>query len=197
VPPEPKRRNAIAPRILMVALLAVPEDNPRRRARIVTRITHSAQRMERMIADLLDLTRVRLGGTMPITRRPANLQPICEETVLECRAAHPDAVLIINASANLQGDWDADRLSRVVSNLLGNAIQHGGGTPVTLMAREDGDAVTVAVHNGGAPFRLKRCHSSLSRSLAANPKIRRARAASAWACSLRERSYRRMAAIFR
>ena len=51
----------------------------------------------------------------------------------------------------LQGDWDADRLTQVVSNLLGNAIQHGGATPVTVTAGEDGDAVTLAVHNGGAP----------------------------------------------
>jgi signal transduction histidine kinase len=112
---------------------------------------NSAQRMERMIADLLDLTRVRLGGTLPLKRRPANLRQICEEAAIECRAGRPDAVLRVDAGGNLQGDWDADRLAQVVSNLLGNAIQHGGGTPVTVTAREDGDAVTLAVHNGGAP----------------------------------------------
>ena len=39
-----------------------------------------------------------------------------------------------------------------MSNLVGNAIQHGGGTPVTLTAQEDGDEVTLAVHNGGPPI---------------------------------------------
>ena len=47
------------------ALLAVPEDNPERRGRVATRMLHSAQRMERLIADLLDFTRFRLGGTNP------------------------------------------------------------------------------------------------------------------------------------
>jgi K+-sensing histidine kinase KdpD len=47
-------------------LLAVPEDNPQRRSLVVTRIMNSAQRMERMIADLLDVTRARLGGSMPL-----------------------------------------------------------------------------------------------------------------------------------
>jgi signal transduction histidine kinase len=134
------------------ALLAVPEDHPQRRSRIVTRILNSAQRMERMIGDLLDLTRVRLGGMIPIKRRPANLRQICEEAASECRAAHREAVLRIDAIGNLGGNWDADRLSQVVSNLLTNAIQHGGGTPVAVTARGDADAVTLAVHNGGAPI---------------------------------------------
>ena len=49
----------------------------------------------------------------------------------------------------LSGEWDADRLSQVVSNLLGNAIEHGGGTSVTLSGHERGDLVTLVVHNQG------------------------------------------------
>jgi len=134
------------------ALLAVPEDNPQRRGRVVTRMMRSAQRMERMIGDLLDLTRARLGGTISLRRAEADLQKLCEEVVLESRAAHPEAVLQLTTRGNLVGDWDADRLAQVVSNLVGNAIQHGAGTPVTLRAEEEGDAVTLVVHNGGAPI---------------------------------------------
>ena len=134
------------------ALLAFPEDNPQRRRLVVTRILNSAHRMERMIADLLDLTRVRLGGTIPLTRRRADLQKLCEEAILESGAAHPEAVLQLKASGDLAGNWDADRLAQVVSNLVGNAIQHGDGTPVTLTAEQEGDAVILAVHNAGAPI---------------------------------------------
>jgi signal transduction histidine kinase len=132
------------------ALLAVPEDNPQRRGWVVARIMSSAQRMERMIRDLLDLTRARLGGSMPLTRRPTDLRQVCEEAMLETRAGHPDAVLRFQASGDLRGEWDADRLAQVVSNLVGNAIQYGGGTPVTLTAQEQRDSVTLAVHNGGS-----------------------------------------------
>ena len=120
------------------ALLAVPEDNPQRRGRVVARIMNSAQRMERMIGDLLDLTRARLGGSIPLNRRPADLQQVCEEAMIEIRAGQPDAVVRLEASGDLRGEWDADRLAQVVSNLVGNAIQHGGGTPVTLTAQETG-----------------------------------------------------------
>jgi phosphoserine phosphatase RsbU/P len=112
----------------------------------------SAQRMERMIGDLLDLTRARLGGRIQLRRGQADLQKLCEEVVLESRAAHPEAMLQVTTNGNLVGNWDADRLAQVVSNLVGNALQHGGGTPVALTAEDHGGEVTLAVHNGGAPI---------------------------------------------
>jgi signal transduction histidine kinase len=134
------------------ALLAGPEDNPQRREWVVARIINSAQRMGRMIGDLLDLTRARLGGSLPLNQRRADLQQICEEVMLEIRAGHPDAIVQLHATGDLGGEWDVDRLAQVVSNLLGNALQHGAGTPITLTAHEDGESVTLAVHNGGPPI---------------------------------------------
>jgi len=134
------------------ALLALSEDHPERRARVVTRILNSAQRMERMIGDLLDLTRARLGGTIPIKRRQTDLKELCDEVILESSTARPEAALRFNTTGNLVGNWDADRLAQAVSNLVGNAIQYGDRTPVTLTAEEANGAVLLAVHNGGAPI---------------------------------------------
>ena len=134
------------------ALLAIPEDNPERRLRIVPRIINSAQRMERLIADLLDLANARLGGSLPLKRQLTDLQQVCEEAIVEVRAAHPDTTLRSQMTGDLHGQWDADRLAQVVSNLLANAVQHGGGTAITLTAQEQGDAVTLAVQNGGPPI---------------------------------------------
>jgi signal transduction histidine kinase len=93
-----------------------------------------------------------LGGSIPLKRRPVDLQQVCDEAMIEIRAGQPDAVVRLQAGGDLRGEWDSDRLAQVVSNLVGNAIQHGGGTPVTLTAHGDGDSVTLAVHNGGAPI---------------------------------------------
>ena len=134
------------------ALLAIPDDNPQRRSWVVTRIMNSAQRMERMVGDLLDVTRARLGGAIPLKRRPVDLQQVCDEAIMEIRVRQPDALVQLEVSGDLQGEWDADRLTQVVSNLVGNAIQHGGGTPVTVTAGQDGESVRLAVHNGGPPI---------------------------------------------
>lgn len=134
------------------ALLAFPDDHPQRRSWVVTRIMNSAQRMERMICDLLDVTRARLGGAIPLKRQRVDLQQVCDEAIIEIRVRQPDAVVQLKVAGDLRGEWDPDRLAQVVSNLVGNAIQHGGGTPITVTAEQDGDSVRLTVHNGGPPI---------------------------------------------
>ena len=145
-------RNPLSAITAGAALLAVADDDPPRRQRIVTRIMSSAQRMKGMISDLLDLTQVRLGGAIPLKRRPTDLQQLCHEAAAETLTMRPNAVLSLNTRGNLCGLWDPDRLGQVISNLLGNAIEHGDGTPITLEAEEAGNDVTLAVHNDGPPI---------------------------------------------
>jgi signal transduction histidine kinase len=74
--------------------------------------------MERMISDLLDLTQARLAATIPITRGRADLQQICQNVMREVRTANRGVTLRLETSGNLVGDWDADRLSQLMSNLF-------------------------------------------------------------------------------
>jgi signal transduction histidine kinase len=134
------------------ALLAHAAADDQRQARVAARILNSAQRMERMIADLLDLTRTRLGGVIPLKAVRTDLQSVCEEVVLEVRASYPDAVVHFESRGNVTGNWDADRLAQVVSNLVVNAIEHGGKTPVTLVVSENRERVRLTVHNEGDPI---------------------------------------------
>lgn len=131
------------------ALLVRAAEGDQRQARLAARILNSAQRMERMIADLLDLTRTRLGGVIPLQPARTDLQSVCEEVVLEVQASHPDAVVHFQYRGDVTGTWDADRLAQVVSNLVGNAIEHGGNTPVTLVVSGEGERVRLTVHNRG------------------------------------------------
>jgi signal transduction histidine kinase len=134
------------------ALLAASADDDQGQARIARRILSSAQRMERMIADLLDLTRIRLGGAIPLKRVRTDLQKVCAEVVLELQAHHPDAVVQFASHGDVTGEWDADRLAQVVSNLVGNAIEHGSQGPVTIEAVDARESVRLSVHNAGGPI---------------------------------------------
>lgn len=112
------------------------------------RIQRSAARMALMIRDILDFARGKLAEGIPITRAPANLATICADVVDELTAANPECQLRLETEGDLTGIWDADRLQQAVSNLVGNAIEHGESA-VDIRAVSNGDSVTVSVHNRG------------------------------------------------
>jgi PAS domain S-box-containing protein len=89
------------------------------------RILSSTDRMARMVAQLLDLTRSRLGGGIVLDRRSVDLREVTIAVVEEARAAHPECDIRVNAPESVVGHWDPDRLAQVASNLVGNAVQHG------------------------------------------------------------------------
>jgi signal transduction histidine kinase len=122
-------------------------------AQMASRISASVTAMAAMINDLLDFTSTGLGAEIPLSPAAMDLKQLCQEVVEEMRAAHPTRTLRFQPPAgDLTGTWDAARLRQVVSNLLGNALQHGGGGPVDLTVSADGAEVRVAVRNDGPPI---------------------------------------------
>lgn len=118
---------------------------------LTTRIARSARRMNRMVADLLDFTRSRLGSGLPIVRAPMDLSKVAQQAVDETIAAYPDSVFAVETDGELRGEWDCARISQVFSNLLGNAVQHGSPkTTIGLTVRGEPGQVVIKVHNRGA-----------------------------------------------
>jgi signal transduction histidine kinase len=111
-------------------------------------IQRSATRMRRMVDDLLDFTRTRLGDTLPISVSPQDAGRLCSNARDEVSASFPQANIEMFFDGELTGRWDGDRLSQVVINLLVNAIQHGHGA-IRLSAQGAGEIVTVSVSNEG------------------------------------------------
>ncbi len=118
-----------------------------------SQISTSAQVMARMIGDLLDYTRTRLGAGMPVSPTSMDLSSLCRELFNEFRTAHPNRVIRFHSDGEQTGDWDTDRLRQAISNLLGNAVQHGAEN-ATIDLKLTGEAleVVIAVHNGGPPI---------------------------------------------
>lgn len=120
---------------------------------LTTRIGRSARRMERMVADLLDFTRGRLGAGVPITRGDTDLATVIRQAVEEIAIGEPQAVVQFTATGDMRGSWDAARISQVVANLLGNAVQHGAPrTLISVTAQGEPTEVVFRVHNYGPPI---------------------------------------------
>jgi signal transduction histidine kinase len=122
-------------------------------ARTARRLLNAAARMNRMVTDLLDMTRTRLGGGLPIERRSMDLREACARVVDEIREAHPARIIELQASGDTTGQWDSDRISQVCTNLLANALEHGrAGSSVTVTLAEVGGDVALCVENVGEPI---------------------------------------------
>jgi len=117
---------------------------------LTTRIVRSARRMNAMVGDLLDFTRSRLGSGIPIARADMDVATVARQAIDEVAAAQPGSVVQCETSGDLRGAWDAARLSQVLTNLLGNAVQHGApGTAIRVRVDGEAGAVVLRVQNRG------------------------------------------------
>lgn len=127
-------------------------ENPKA-AYALSQIDTNAETIRRLIDDLIEFASSGLGSTMPLTLGPVDLEPLCREVVDACHTAHPGCKLRFHADGDLSGEWDAARLRQVLSNLIGNALQHGSEAgPIDLSAVSAGSEVVLSVRNEGAPI---------------------------------------------
>ena len=148
--------------------------------------------MARMVSDLLDYTRTRLGVGMPVTPAAMDLNALCRAVFDEFRAGHAGRSMHYRSAGAVAGEWDAARLRQAVSNLLANALQHSGGDArVELSLRADGDDALVAVCNDGPPIpaaALPTLFDPLAHGASPRRASRGGRGASAWGCTSPARS---------
>jgi signal transduction histidine kinase len=143
-------RNPLASISFAAAALLQRPDLPEVHARYLRRIASSAERMTGMIADLLDLTRSRLGGGLPIAPKPADMHAICRQAIEEFEGIRPSCPTTLEIHGNGDGVWDRDRVAQALSNLLSNALEYSTPQkPVRVRVRDRGANVIVEVNNQG------------------------------------------------
>ncbi|MDX3907867.1 MAG: sensor histidine kinase [Pigmentiphaga sp.] len=136
--------------VMSAQLLTRAEELPEKYRKAATRIDHSGARMQRMIDDLLDFARTRLGSTLPLSIARTDFEDVCNRAVDEIRAIHPGCEFALDCSGNLVGRWDGNRLAQLLANLLSNAVQHGyPDRPVSVRVRTAENGVIAEVHNEG------------------------------------------------
>src|SRR4029453_10719081 len=109
--------------------------------------------MMRMIGQVLDFARIRAGQSFELDFEPIDLRQICNTVVSKLRMSRPGKQIDLDFEERADIVCDADRIAQVLSNLIGNAIQHGTPGPISVSIRNaKTDAVVIAVHNLGPPI---------------------------------------------
>jgi signal transduction histidine kinase len=115
--------------------------------RSVQRILTSARRALRLIDDLLDFSLARAGGGIPVCRDKAHLDELARSVSEELELAHPGRTVHVEWEGDCTGEWDAQRIEQVLSNLVGNALAHSPyGSTVSVSVR-GGEDVVVTTQN--------------------------------------------------
>lgn len=147
-------RNPLNTMVVAAQLLESKGDLKAQDVWLATRIVESGRRMERMIDQLANFTRARLGGGFMLDCRPCDLAGICRDVIEELKLTTGVEITLTTVGA-LDGNWDADRLAEVFSNLIGNATGHAApGTAVRVTLRAEEPGVVADVSNEGLTIPL-------------------------------------------
>jgi PAS domain S-box-containing protein len=119
-------------------------------ARTLEKALSQTARLEELVADLLDVSRVT-SGRLDLALETVDLAALARGGVerLSDAARKQCSELILDAPAPVVGSWDRSRLERVISNLLSNALKYGDGKPVHVTVSSDARVATLAVRDEG------------------------------------------------
>ena len=138
---------------LSALLLGKPDLPQASRQQAVVRIRRAVKEMNRLITDLLEYTRSRLGSGIPIERAACNMGTVCDDALEAIRASFPQQQFVPRMAGDLNIQADVPRMHQVLSNLLNNAVQHGDATaPISLNVQGEHDAIALSIANAGQPI---------------------------------------------
>jgi phosphoserine phosphatase RsbU/P len=141
-------RNPLGAVLTATELLKTTSLSTTNHLKMLRQIESSALRMSRIIDQLLDVTRTRLGAGIAVVPQDSSLLAITNGVLEELALAYPKARFQVVTADDVRGSWDPDRLGQVISNLASNAAQYGRpGDPVSLSIERTGSSVVICVRN--------------------------------------------------
>jgi signal transduction histidine kinase len=136
-------------------LLLAADDLPPDRVRSAhQRILRSATRMNGLINDILDFTRVRLGGGFTLRRERIRVTKLVQDVVEELAPSAGRRTITVDGDDSVCATGDRERVIQALTNLLANAIQHSAdGSEVRVtVRRSDTSSAVIDVWNSGPPI---------------------------------------------
>jgi signal transduction histidine kinase len=132
---------------LQMMLQPAGESGPAALARIALR---QSQRLEQLVENLLDVSRLR-SGKLDLALRDVDLAEVTREAAARVEDTHPGTTsrVEVRTGGPLVGRWDRSLLDQVVSNLVSNALKYGDGKPIDVDLGADGAEARLVVRDRG------------------------------------------------
>lgn len=122
-------------------------------AKMGQRIQSATTRMQRLIGQVLDMSRLQSGLGLGFVPQPIDLRTLVDGLVDEALTAHPGMVIERTLPDTLPAQVDPDRFAQLLGNLLSNARHHGEpGQPLSVHLVREGADVVLSVRNPAAPI---------------------------------------------
>ena len=159
------------------------------------RIHAAANRLNRMVGDLMDLSRLD-ARRLELVRQRVDVPALIGASIERMALQAPDHAFDVRARGEVPAaDADPDRIAQVMDNLLTNAVKYGKrGTPITASISLEDSEVAVAVTNEGSPLTAEELSNIFERFQRTTSAKLEASRASGWVSTSRARSSRRTAA---
>lgn len=118
------------------------------KSRPIEVLNDQVERFEALLADLLEISRYD-AGPITLETEPTNLVILTEKCVEELRPLSPGLIELRPLGGYTPIEVDARRIRRIVSNLVGNAIEHGEGRPIVVTVDSNASAIAIGVRDWG------------------------------------------------
>ena len=145
-------RGPLAAARLAAQMLDVEPSTAEVRRALGAKIDRNIVRVDMMIGDLLDASRIRAGEQLPLQLERYELGAIATQVGADARTMYGDR-FVVEIETSVQGIWSAQELQRALWNLVTNAVKYGApDKPIVITVGRHADLARVSVHNEGAPI---------------------------------------------
>ncbi len=121
---------------------------------VAARVLAAVDRLDLMIQNLLDASRLRAGESLKFEFEECDLERLVQDVVEDLSFAYGKRFVVVS-DAEVRSYCSSKEIRRVIENLAVNAVKYGdANTPITFTLQQTETQISLTIHNEGAPISL-------------------------------------------